>query len=74
MHTLQLFSSYGIVNSVSVYDCYKRLPWTIYQEDDERTTVKELYNNLASIPNSEDLAGHSVDGKFQRFPGDSSKY
>ena len=28
---------------------------------DERTTVKELYNNLASRPNSEDLAGHSVD-------------
>ena len=50
--------------SVSVYDSVGRktiLPWTIYQEDDERTTVKELYNNLASRPNSEDLAGHSVD-------------
>ena len=59
--------------SVSVYDSVGRktiLPWTIYQEDDETTTVKELYNNLASRPNSGDLAGHSVDGgKLQRFPG-----
>ncbi len=75
-----------VIVSVSVYDSYKIktiLPWTIYQEDDERTTVKELYNNLGSRPNSEDLAGHSVDeirvGSSKDsldivHVGDSSKY
>ncbi len=74
----------GHVHTVCIYDSYKRktiLPWTIYQEDDERTTVKELYNYLANRPNSEDLAGHSVDeirvGSSKDsldIVGDSSKY
>ena len=43
--------------SVSVYDSVGRK--TILQI--LGLYVKELYNNLASRPNSEDLAGHSVD-------------
>ena len=61
-------ASYGTIVSVGVYDSGRSLPWTVYQE-----MSKELYNNLAGRPNSEDLEGHSVDeicvGSCKDFPG-----
>lgn len=47
--------------SVSVFDSCKHttiLPWTIFQEEDERETIGRLYGNVAT--KKPELAGYSV--------------